>query len=247
MGKQWKTAGKLAQSSKKGALFTRLSREIQVAVQLGGDNPANNHRLRLAIQTAKTHCLPKSTIKKAIIGGKGEEKQGQMEELIYEGFGPHGVAMVLRCLTDNRTRTASQIRNLFKINKAQMGASGSVMWMFDRLCFVRAKKENTELEENIRSEDRAKFLEKMAVEVKAIRVKRNGNTYLFYREKEKLQELEETLKQKTWSITETGLAYYPKNELQLDEEKQTEVRNFLKLFKEHPDCKNIYCNFIERK
>ncbi len=138
MGKQWKTAGKEAQASKKGALFTGLSREIQVAVRLAGPSPKSNPRLKLALETARAHSLPKATIKRAMEKGVGTKEGEHIEEVIYEGFGPHGTAFLLLCLTDNRARTVSEIRYLFKKNKGHLGEKNSVMWMFDKVSLVQA-------------------------------------------------------------------------------------------------------------
>ena len=138
MGKQWKQAGKLDKDSKKGALFTRLAREIQVASRLGGSDTASNPRLKLAVHTARTHSLPKNTIDKAIAKGAGTKPEDQIEEVIYEGFGPYGLAFMVHCLTDNRVRTVSEIRFLFKKCKGNMGANGSVAWMFNK-SFIQGK------------------------------------------------------------------------------------------------------------
>lgn len=131
MGKQWKTAGKQLQAAKKGALFMRLSRAIQAAVRVGGANAEGNHRLKMALDLARSHSLPKDTIERAIQKGMGTGQEGQLEEVVYEGFGPHGVAVIICCLTDNRTRTVSEIRYLFKKHKGNMSGRGSVLWMFD--------------------------------------------------------------------------------------------------------------------
>lgn len=138
MGKQWKQAGKSDKDSKKGALFTRLAREIQVATRLGGPEIASNSRLKLAVSTARTHSLPKNTIDRAIAKGTGEKPEDRIEEVIYEGFGPYGLAFIVHCLTDNRVRTVSEIRFLFKKCKGNMGTSGSVAWMFDKT-FMQGK------------------------------------------------------------------------------------------------------------
>ena len=132
MGKQWKTAGKKEQASKKGALFTKLSREIQVAVRLGGAKPSHNPRLKLALESARSHSLPKDTIKQAMAKSAGTHLSESILEILYEGFGPYGTAFLVLCLTDNRTRTVSEIRYLFKKHNGQLGKSGSVMWMFEK-------------------------------------------------------------------------------------------------------------------
>ncbi len=131
MGKQWKTAGRQEHAVKKGALFTRLSRAIQAAVRTGGANVEGNHRLKMALDLARSHSLPKDTVERAIQKGKGTGQEGNLEEVVYEGFGPYGVAVIVCCLTDNRTRTVSEIRYLFKKYGGSMGTRGSVLWMFN--------------------------------------------------------------------------------------------------------------------
>ena len=128
MGKQWKKAGKEQAAAKKGVLFMRITRAIQAAVRAGGTNPEANYRLKTALALAKSHSLPKDTIERAMQKGPSSQEQ----EVIYEGFGPHGVALIVGCLTDNPTRTVSEIRFLFKKNGGSLGGKGSVAWMFDR-------------------------------------------------------------------------------------------------------------------
>ena len=132
MGKQWKTAGRELQAAKKGALFTRLSRAIQTAVRKGGSNVEDNPSLKVALDSARLHSLSKETIKRALKKGIGTECKGELEEVVYEGFGPHGVAVMVFCLTNNRKRTASEIRFLFKKHGGSMGAPGSAAWVFNK-------------------------------------------------------------------------------------------------------------------
>ena len=141
MGKGWKQAGIAANSAKKGAIFTKLAREIQVAAKLGGPDPNANSRLRMAIDAAREESCPKDTIERAIKKGAGLLDDGaQIEELSYEGYGPHKVGIIVECQTDNRNRTASEIRNIFNKNGGALGAEGSVMWMFDRVAMLEASK-----------------------------------------------------------------------------------------------------------
>lgn len=229
MGKQWKTAGKLAQANKKGALFTRLAREIQMAVRLGGPTPDHNHRLKLALDVARSHSLPKDTIERAINKGKGDKAGEQIEEVIYEGFGPHGVAMIVHCLTDNKVRTVSEVRFLFKKNQGNMGESGSVMWMFEKASLVEAKKETNSAEEE-------------AIEVGAEDLEEAGESYLFYRKWENLKELQEKLSNKNWEIVRAELIYKAKNKVDLAEEQKKDIQNLLEAFYDNPDCKAVYTN-----
>src|SRR6185437_10787229 len=130
MGKGWKKAGKLESAQKKGAVFTKLAREIAVAAKLGGGDPNANSRLKLAIEAAREVSCPKDTIERAIKKGTGQLDDGaQIEEVVYEGYGPHGVGIMVECQTDNRNRTVSVLRSLFKSNGGNLGESGAVGWM----------------------------------------------------------------------------------------------------------------------
>lgn len=231
MGKQWKTAGKLAQASKKGSLFTKLSREIQVAVRLAGPHPESNHRLKLALETARSHSLPKDTIERAITKGSGQKAEDQIEETIYEGFGPHGVAVIVHCLTDNRVRTVSEVRYLFKKHQGNMGESGSVLWMFDKASLVWANKE-----------DGDKTAEEDAIESEAEDLEKVEESYLFYGKWEEFQKLRESLNKKGWLITKSELGYKAKNKLEINEEQKKDIQNMLMAFDENPDCKAVYTN-----
>ena len=231
MGKQWKTAGKLAQAGKKGALFTKLSREIQVAVRMAGPHPESNHRLKLALETARSHSLPKDTMERAIAKGSGQKGEDQIEEVIYEGFGPHGVAVIVHCLTDNRVRTVSEVRFLFKKHQGNMGDSGSVMWMFDKAGLVWARKENGD-----------ETAEESAIESGAEDLEKAGESYLFYGKGEELQGLSKNLQQKGWEIIKSEMGYRAKNKVEINKEQKTDIENMLTAFDENPDCKAVYTN-----
>ena len=115
MGKGWKTGIKTANSQKKGQMFTKLAREIQVSAKAGGADPTMNSRLRIAIDAAKKQSCPNDTIERAVKKGSGQLDDGAaIEEVAYEGFGPHGVGVIVECQTDNRHRTAPDVRNIFK-------------------------------------------------------------------------------------------------------------------------------------
>jgi len=119
-----------AQDAARGKLFTKLIKEIMVAAKIGGGDPDANPRLRLAIDKAKAKSMPRNTIERAIAKGSGELKGDDYENLTYEGYGPGGVAILVECLTDNRNRTASDIRSAFSKGGGNLGASGSVSYMF---------------------------------------------------------------------------------------------------------------------
>jgi len=118
--------------AKRGKLWSRVSKQVIVAARMGGGDPGTNARLRLAIADAKAARMPKDTIEKAIKKGTGELAGGNVEEILYEGYGPSGVAILCDILTDNRNRTAPEIRKLFEIAGGKLGATGCVAWMFER-------------------------------------------------------------------------------------------------------------------
>jgi YebC/PmpR family DNA-binding regulatory protein len=122
---------KAALDSKRGKTFTRLIKEIMIAARTGGD-PDSNARLRTAVAAAKAVSMPADNIKRAIMRGTGELEGGQIDEILYEGYGPGGAAVLVNVATDNRNRTVSEVRHLFSKNGGNMGEQGSVSWMFER-------------------------------------------------------------------------------------------------------------------
>src|ERR671936_1631468 len=123
---------KAVTDARKGQQFTKMAREITIAAREGGGNPEANYRLRLAIEKARSVNMPHDNIQRAIKRGTGELAGTQIEQLRFEGYGPHGVAIMVDTVTDNRNRTSSDIRNLFTRSGGNLGTSGSVGWMFTR-------------------------------------------------------------------------------------------------------------------
>src|SRR6478735_83009 len=137
MGAQWKQKGREQSADAKGRLFTKLAKEIMVAARVGGPDPAANSRLRLAVEQAKRASMTRDTLERAIKKGAGLLDDGSaFETVVYEGFAPHQVPVIVECLTDNKNRTAPNMRQLFK--KGQLGASGSVSWDFNRRGAIEA-------------------------------------------------------------------------------------------------------------
>ena len=132
--------------SKRGKLWSKLAKAIIVAAKHGGGDPANNIRLRTAIEEAKAVSLPKDNITRAIKRGTGELDPVEFEELLYEGYGPNGVAIMAESLTDNRNRTAPEIRKIFEVNGGKLGATGCVGWNFDKKGIFVIPKDQTDEE-----------------------------------------------------------------------------------------------------
>ena len=123
---------KAATDSKKGKVFSKLSKEISVAARIGGGNPEMNSRLRLAMEKAREVNMPSDNIKRAIQKGTGELPGSHYDEIMYEGYGPGGVALMIDTMTDNKTRTVSEIRHILSKHSGNMGEAGCVSWMFDK-------------------------------------------------------------------------------------------------------------------
>ena len=134
---------KAATDAKRGKIFTRLIKEIQIAARTGGD-PDGNPRLRTAIAAAKDVSMPSDNIKKAIMRGTGELEGGQIDEVMFEGYGPGGAAVLVMVATDNRNRTVSEIRHVFGKNGGNLGEQGSVAWMFERKSQIVVEKEKAD-------------------------------------------------------------------------------------------------------
>lgn len=230
MGKGWKQAGMAANAAKKGAMITKFAREIQVAAKLGGPDPDSNSRLRMAVDAARAASCPKDTIERAIKKGAGLLDDGaQIEELSYEGFGPHQVGVIVECQTDNRNRTASEIRNIFNKKGGQLGAEGSVQWMFDRVSMIEATKAG------VADQDEE------AIEAGANEVAHDeGDQYTFYGNPEDLKAIESGLNGRGWKVTKAELAYKAKNPTEITEEQQKDVVDFLQLLDDNDDSHRIY-------
>lgn len=230
MGKGWKAAGKLEASQKKGAIFTKVAREISVAAKLGGGDPEANSRLKLAILAAKEVSCPKDTIERAIKKGTGQLDDGQeIEEITYEGYGPHGVGIMVECQTDNRTRTVAEMRNIFKTNGGNLGADGAVAWMFERVSLIKAKTTKT-----IDPDEEA--IEAGANEVE----KEDDGSYAFYGGPADLDAIRGALQARGWEVTGAELSYKAKDKTKISEEQKKEVFELLSELEDNDDSHRVH-------
>ncbi len=230
MGKSWKNPMMAANAAKKGAKITKLAREIQVAAKLGGPDPETNNRLRAAIDAAREESVPKDTIERAIKKGAGlDAGAAQIEEISYEGYGPHQVAIIVECQTDNRNRTASEIKNIFNKNGGRIGEVGSVAWMFDRVAMVEGSNPNL------------KDAEEDAIEAGANEVEKVGEAnYRFYGEPTDLKSIETALSGRGWKITSAELSYKAKNLAEIGEAEKKEVFEFIQILDDNDDTHRIH-------
>ncbi|MEI6085447.1 MAG: YebC/PmpR family DNA-binding transcriptional regulator [Verrucomicrobiota bacterium] len=234
MGAQWKQKGRESSALKRGQLFGKLAKEIIVAAKLGGADPDLNARLFVAVESAKKQSVPRDTIERAIKKGAGLTGEAVNFELVtYEGFAPHKVPLVVECLTDNRNRTAPEIRQLFK--DGQFGAPGSVMWMFDHIGLVEAHIAGANIDlEGVAIEAGAQNVEPLA-DVPAGEVGAH-----FICDRVDLDAVTKFLKKAGWSVTTSEMSYLAKNAVEVSEAHKAEVTEFINAIDEHDDVHRIY-------
>lgn len=228
MGAQWKQKGREQGADAKGRLFTKLAKEIMVAARSGAD-PNTNSRLRLAVEQAKRASMTRETLERAIKKGAGLlDGQAQHETVFYEGFAPHQVPVIVECLTDNKNRTAPNMRLLFK--KGQLGASGSVSWDFNRVGAVEATPPPA-------GED----AEEAAIEAGAQEVElAEEGLYRFITEPTDLDLVAKALGARGWGVTAASQIWVAKNPVSLEGEARAEVEAFLAALDEDDDVQHLY-------
>jgi YebC/PmpR family DNA-binding regulatory protein len=219
--------------AKRGKLWSKLSKAIIVAARTGGGDPEMNLRLRYAIDDAKAVSMPKDNIQRAVKKGTGELDGGNLDEVTYEGYGAGGVAILCEVLTDNRNRTAPEIRKLFEISDGKFGSSGCVAWMFESKGLFLLPAENVD-------EDR---LIELALEAGADDVKRDAGNYEITCDPNAYQDVSRALKHAGYEPQVSQLARVPKNTVDLDAETARKVLKLMERLDDHDDVQNVSANF----
>lgn len=236
MGAQWKQAGREANAQKKGQMVAKLVREIMVAAKLGGPDPDLNPRLAAAVEKARKASCYRDTIERAIKKGSGQTEEKIAYELVaYEGFAPHKVPVVVECLTDNRHRTAPEIRNLFRAGS--LGQPGSVAFFFNHLGVV----EGTHADPNRDAE--ADAIEAGAQEIEPLEpeeVPPGQKGARFLTEIKDLDHVSKALKSAGWTILSAEIRYLAKNFIEFGEGARKEVADFLNALDDHDDVHRVY-------
>ena len=231
MGAQWKAKGKAAAADARGKLFGRLAKDIMVAARNGAD-PASNSRLRLVVEQARKVSMPKETLERAIKKGAGLTGETvHFEHVMYEGFAPHQVPLMVECLTDNVKRTAPEMRVLFR--KGQLGASGSVAWDFDHVGMIEAEPATPGVD-----------AETAAIEAGAQDVEpADDGATLFLTAPTDLDLVSRALPGHGFTVLTAKLGYKPKNPVDpanLSAEQLEEVESFLAAIDAHDDVQNVF-------
>lgn len=223
---------KAAEDAKRGKLFTRLAREITIAAREGGGDPEVNVRLRLAIDRAKAANMPKDNIERAIKRGTGEDKSGALEEIFYEGYAPHGVALMIHCVTDNRNRAVSDVRHTLHRYGGSLGESGSVAWQFKRMAYFALPAEGNDPD----------TIFELAVEGGADDVKFDNEVIEIFAPPENFKSISDQLEQAGVKVDEAGLKMIPTQEMTLDPEATVQVIKVIEALEDLDDVQEVYSN-----
>jgi len=221
-----------AQDKKRSKVFSKLAKEIAIAVKLAGPEPDSNPRLRLAIQNARGQSMPKDNIERAIKKGEGGDTEN-FEEVRYEGYGPGGVAIIVETLTDNRNRTASSVRATFSKNGGNLGESGAVAFMFQRV---------GEIVYPARVGSGDKVLE-AAIDAGADDVVSDGDTHVITCVFEDLGELCKALESALGPADAVNPTWYPQTSTPIDEKKAGTLMKLISALEDDDDVQNVYSNF----
>ncbi|NLM98269.1 MAG: YebC/PmpR family DNA-binding transcriptional regulator [Halanaerobiaceae bacterium] len=223
------------EDAKKGKLFSKLSMMITVAAREGGDDPDMNAELRLAIQKAKDNNMPNDNIERAIKRGTGDIEGVNYERFVYEGYGPGGIALYMEIMSDNRNRTASEIRHLLSKHGGNLGETGCVAWMFKRKGQIVV-----DLEKNALDEDTIMIT---AIEAGAEDVISEDNLINIYTVSSELEDVRKNMEEQGIEIESSDIAMIPDNTIELDLDTARKALKLMDLLEEHDDVQEVYSNF----
>jgi len=218
----------------RGRIFTRLIKELTVSARLGGGDADMNPRLRTAIQAAKAANMPSKNIDNAIKKGTGELPGVIYEEVVYEGYGPSGVALYISVMTDNKNRTVAEIRYLLSKNGGNLGESGCVAWMFEKKGYIKVAKENFDEEEL--------FL--ISVDAGAEDMKTDDDEYYeIYSEFDQLESVRGALEKQNVVVASAEMTMIPQNTVKLDDKTAEQMLKLMDALDDHDDIQEVYANF----
>ena len=224
-----------AADARRGKLFSKLSRAIMVAAKEGGSDPGSNLALQNAIEKARSYSMPKDNIERAIAKGAGEGTDGaSFETVVYEGYGPEGVAVIVEALTDNRNRTASEVRHLFSKHGGNLGATGAVAWQFERRGLVLVAADGVDEDELVLA----------AADAGAEDVELDGSSFVVSSPPEELARVREALETAGFGLESAGLAMVPKTTVAIAEESTAkQVVRLVEGLEDNDDVQDVYANF----
>ncbi|TCW35398.1 YebC/PmpR family DNA-binding regulatory protein [Thermohydrogenium kirishiense] len=218
--------------AQKGKIFTKLTKDIIMAAKEGGD-PETNSKLRDAIEKAKANNLPNDNIQRAIKKGTGELSGGNLEEVVYEGYGPAGSAIIVEALTDNKNRTAGDIRHIFDRSGGSLGSSGCVAWMFDKKGLITIEKS-----ENIDEDE----LAMLVIDAGADDFSSDGDEYEILTDPSNFQAVKDAIKSAGYEMSSADITMIPQNTVKLSDSDYEKFEKFIEKLEENDDVQEIYHN-----
>ena len=217
----------------RGRVFTKIIKEITVAARIGGGDPESNPRLRTALAAAKSANMPSKNIENAIMKGTGELPGVVYEDVVYEGYGPGGVALYIEAVTDNRNRTVAEIRHILGKNNGNLGESGSVAWMFEKKGLIQIPVSYASEEEMM----------ELALECGAEDIKTEDEFYEIYTAYEDLHQVRTALEEKDVPIENSEITMIPQNSVKIEGKAAEQMMKLMDVLDEHDDVQNVHANF----
>ncbi len=217
----------------RGKVFTKIIKELTVAARVGGGDSAMNPRLRVAVSAAKSANMPAKNIDNAIKKGTGEMPGVVYEDIVYEGYGPGGIAVYIDAVTDNKNRTVAEIRHMLSKYGGNLGENGSVAWMFERKGMIAVEKENY-------TEDQ---LFEISLECGAEDMETNDDEFVIYTSFEDFNQVRTDLEANDIKISSAELTMIPKNTVQIEGKEAEQLMNLMTKIDDHDDIQNVYANF----
>ncbi len=221
-----------AQDAKRGKIFTKLIKEITVAARMGGGDPDSNPRLRTAVAAAKAENMPKDNVTRAIKKGTGDLDGVNYEEIIYEGYGPGGAAVIVETLTDNKNRTVAEIRHMFSKANGNLGANGCVAWMFEKKGIFIVDKDKSD-------ED---TLMEVTIDAGAEDVRDEGDTFEILTEPEDFESVKEALDNASVSYHDAEVTLLPQNPTKLEGKDAESMFKFMLALDDSEEVQKFYTN-----
>jgi len=224
---------KAKEDARRGKIFTKMTRLIAVAAREGGPDVNTNFRLRLAVDKAKSYNVPNDTIERAIKRGAGELEGDSYEEFVYEGYGPGGVAIMLQIMTDNRNRTAGDVRHLFSKYGGNLGESGCVAWMFEKKGVVRIARNGADEDEVLMA----------ALEAGGEDVQSDDEGFTIYSDPASFEEVRNALEEAGYEIESAEISMQPKNTVAVEGADAKRLLQLLEALEDHDDIQDVQANF----
>ncbi len=231
---EFRKARKMKRWGQMAKTFTRIGKDIVIAVKAGGPDPDSNSRLRAIMQNAKTANMPKDNVERAIKRAVSKD-QGDYKEILFEGYGAHGIAVLVETATDNNNRTVADVRSYFTKCNGNLGTSGSVEFMFDHTCNFRINKEGQDVEE----------LELEFIDFGAEEVFDDEDGIMIYGPFESFGSIQKELENRNIEILSSGFERIPNVTKELTEEEKVDIEKLLEKLDDNDDVQNVYHNMVE--